>query len=697
MPETASHDGTSGSILYPTAEVSKKKHADIVGHIQDDYQFAMDGRREREDQIYRYWKMYLQEPRKRRVRGRSNSVGPHGGLIIRTLVPLIKRAIFSTRPFIRGVPTKRELLDMMPLLEARLDQWIDNARIRTIVMTHMLKEALALGTSWGKVQHVMRTRPFVERSLGYDESGDIEVQKALSEEVTYEGPWVTYVPWEDAYPFPMARDLTELETSGYFIHRFFKTRSELLDDPMYEDKDAIRSLGHLAGKGNRSAAIPIDRIFEEQRRRILGLNVDEFRLATDRMRTRGDEPVEVLEIIAQGSLYALGNRSTIIREESLDHPMPLFSLCPDPIPGEIFGKSVYHDACSSIDQRDFVMNNVFDNLARLVHQMYLGVPNQYDETTLVPRPGGVIHVRSLDMFQPIPQVNTVQGALPVVTLIDRDIQAASGVSEILSTIGAGSGTVYPETATGAEIQQSNATAFLGEMIQQIEEDGVKRMVSIMFDIEREFLAEDDWIRLAGEEGARWKDVDPDTLARDVDWQIIGSSYAANKQAEAQAATAFFDRMLQLHTIDQSIVDLRELANSLGSSLSAPNVDRIVTGSPRDMGPEAEHRVMQEGIPVKPERDEDLMTHMQAHLGEVDRVMSEDGVAEADPGYVERLLEHVTSTRDLIMRAQQEQQIALAAAGGGGNGEVQSSAEEGAGQTASAGAGDSRSGPANAPQ
>jgi hypothetical protein len=531
MPETPRQPD---SIFYPTAEVSDRRKSsrpggdpEIVKHIQDDYKFAMDGRRERENQVARFWKMYLQEPRRRRVRGRSNSVGPHGGLIIRTVVPLIKRAIFSTRPFIRAVHTKRELADMMPLLEQRIDNWIDQARIRTVVMTHMLKEALALGTTWGKVQHVTRTRPIVERFI--TEDGNIDREE--TDEITYDGPWVTYVPWEDAYPFPLARDLTELETSGYFIHRFFKTRSELLEDNLYEDKDAINSMGHMKGKGVRSASIPIDRIFEEQRRRVLGLNVDEFRLATERMRSRGDEPVEVIEIIAQGNLYALGNRSRVIREENLDHPMPIFSLCPDPIPGEIFGKSVYHDARSSIDQRDFMMNNVYDNMARLVHQMFLGVPNQYDEATLVPRPGGVIHVRSLDMFQPIPQVNTIGNAIPVITLLDRDIQAASGVNEILSTIGAGAGTVYPETATGREIQQDNATAFLGEMIQQIEEDGIKRMVSIMFDIEREFLAEDDWIRLAGEEGARWKDVDPDTLARGIDWKIRPLAPAVHRRSD----------------------------------------------------------------------------------------------------------------------------------------------------------------------
>jgi hypothetical protein len=622
---------------------------DVVRWAVDDFEFSRDIRRHREDDWEEYWKIFMSEKRRPDVKGRSNPVSPHGGLTIRGLVPLIKRAILATRPFVRVDAHKKEVQDFVPLLEKQMDQWVDQARIRTIVLTHMLKEALALGTCWGKCDHVVRDRPIPSDRVDTGTVTDIFQPRARANdeirELLYEGPWAWHIPSEGAYPYPLARDFTELEQHGYFIHQFFRSKSELLDDPRY-DPDAVGKIGSLTPRHTPSHSMPLDQIFEEQRRRVLGLNVSQMRDQLAAMRERGDEPVEILEYVSRGSLYAIANRAIVVREESLDHHFPIFSLCPDPIPGEIFGKSVYHDARSAIDQRDFLTGNIYDNIARLVHGLLKGVPGMYDKTTLMPRPGGVVHVRNQDALMSLDQKDIVSSAQWLMSLVDRDVERGTGYSEILSNIGSGAGTVYPETARLGTRRLDNAMLFIGEMVSNIEEDGLKRMFEIFFDLERETMSAERWVMLAGEEGARWRDIDPDTLARSVDFRIIGAAYAAQQEEQQVAVQQTIGPILQIKTLEPETVDLRELARTLLQVYGVPNRDRIVKGEPTDVGPDAEHETMRQGLPVKPEAGEALQVHMQSHLAELERATTEEG---EDPGYIERLVEHIQLTTDMIDR------------------------------------------------
>lgn len=640
----------------PTILRPKKAKGELASALVDDFEFARDGRLAREDHWLTYWKIYLSEERRARVAGRSNSVGPHGGLTIRQLVPIIKKAVMSTRPFIRTKSRKRELAQMTPLIDNLFDYWVETAHIKSIVLTHMLKEGLIFGAAWGVVDHIMRTRPVPMPDI--DEETGEQVGIVIVPEPLYEGPWVWGVPTEDAFPYPNARSMDELADSGYFVRRFFRTKSELLEDPLYE-YDAVESIGATQGRGDLSvhAGLPLDKLFENERRRVLGMDIEEFGTRIRAARAHGDEIVECLELISNGQLLTVANRELLIRDDTLDHPFPVFSICPDPIPNEIFGKSCFHDARSSIDQRDFGMNNIFDNAARLVHQMFKGIPGQYNPDTLLPRPGGVVQVRSMDGLVELRQNDVIRSMFPVITHLDRDIERGTGVTELLSTVGAGAGTVYPETATVGTMKNDNAGMFVGEMVEQIEGEtnGLKRMFQIMMDIEREYLTPDIWVALAGEEGARWKGVSIDTVAQSLDFQLIGAAYAQNKRSQAEAYAAVFDRLMAVRQQDPAAIDIRELAKGLIKAFGVEN-DRIVRGEPRDLGPDAEHRTMRQGIPVMPEIDENIEQHMQAHMVEIQQVTDEGDGTPGEEVYVERLLEHIQETQKLMERVQQAQQM-----------------------------------------
>lgn len=615
---------------------------DLVRYVIQDYEYSRDSRRAKEALWANYWRVYLSERRYEAPANRNNVVSPWGGSIVRILVPLIKRTILSTYPYIRALPRKRELRNIAKLITQQMAWWLDQVDAKTIVLTHMLKESLIFGNSWGII------------------SFDVEWQDFGKERVPIKAmPRIIPVPVEFAYPYPLARNWDDLRREGYFVRQIFKTLKELEDDPLY-DQEAVSRIGADAALQHRGV-FPIDRIFADQRRRVLGLSQAEWERNQTILRERGDEPVELLEMTASGTVVTIANRALVVREESLDHPFPVFALTPDPAPGEVFGKSIYHDIHSSLEQRDYVLNNVYDNLGNQVHGKFVGMHNMYDEDAFYNMGAGdICEVRRPDAIQPLVQQDTIRAAMPWLTQIDRDLGMGSGVNEVLSNIGAGAGTVYPETATVGNIKQSNAMMFVAEMVSQIEQVGLKRMAEIFWDMAQEISqGMDFWLRLAGEEGAEFRNVNPDTLAAGIDFEVIGAAFSERKMAESQTANLTFDRMMALHTSSPGLVNLMELGRSYLEAMDFKERDRVLPGTSPDQGPDIEHQVMMQGLPVEPEEFEDIATHLEVHVAALQQELQNES---ADPMFIQLLLDHVRKTQKM---AQVLGQRAMASMGGPG--------------------------------
>lgn len=621
---------------------------ELVTAVVRDYEYSRDDRSSRETEWTNIWKAINCKPRRDRVKGRANAVSPHAAQTIRQLVPLIKRQILVTKPLTRAVPRKRELQHQSDLLALLMDHWIDIADIRHLVLTLGLKEALAFGTAFIKVFHDLQTRTI----QSYDAAGKLVNQ----EEVVFEGPRVIVPPVEDVYPDPTARMFSECE---YVIHRFFSTVGAMEDSGMY-DAEAIDKLRTGANTKSGSAdaryRIPIDTIFAEQRRRVLGMNADQFRKALNSTAGTDDEPVEILEMTCFGTVYSVANRSILAREHTLDHPMPWAELTPDPLPGELYGKPVLSDSLSSLDQRDFLVNLMYDGLAANVRPRYMGIPHLIDQASLQGGPGSMVKVRSMDALKSLETTDVSQGSFAMLRMLDSEIERGTGLTQPLSSVGP-SGPVYNETATVGTLKNENALLFIQEMVSNIERS-LSSMARIIYDVEREYVTREYVIKVAGEDGARWIDDKSDTLARDVDFYFVGSQYAASKQTQMNALMAVFDRSLAVEARKPGTVDLSELTRTLYDVAGIPNRERIVSGQPRDMGPEAEHEAMRQGVPAVAEPDEDHQVHLAAHMQEFQRATQEGD----DEDYMTLLAQHLTQHQKLLaMEQKQIQQAAMAAA------------------------------------
>lgn len=651
---------------YPVAgQRGDASPADLVSYVMTDWRYFQERRRSVEDRWIEHWKVFNTKPRRPRIQGRSNAVSPHGAQAIRVLVPLIKQQLLATTPVIRSVPRKGELDEQARERDRLLQYVLEMADWKRVVLTDILKEALIFGVGMGFVHYDVQTRPYrvpqiVER-VTEDGSLDVSFDRVETDEVIFNGPRIVYVPVEDVYWDPTAREFGPHTT---VIHRFFRTRKELERDDTY-DLEKLDSAMPTHSRFHDHGSLPIETIFEEQRRRVLGMDVVQLRRFQDDLIREGDELVELHQVTSGGNLFTIANRTALVREEQLDVVQPWFRLTVDPIPGEVFGKSIFDDNLATLDQRDFLINAIYDNIANIVHGRFVGVPGMYDKKSLRGGPGSVIKVRNMEMLQRLEQGEIATSAFNVLTVLDREWERGSGVSDILGQVGAGGGTNYPETATVGTIKQQNALAFVTEMVSHLTA-GLVDMTKIVWDLLYEFWTPGQQIQLGGEDAGHFQMIGPDTLARDVDFRFVGPEYAAQQQEKIIALERSIPILGQLMQIGAN-VDPQSLALAYVDALNLPNKDHIVRDGPTDKGPDVEHQVMASGAPVQPERDEDHQTHLAQHVAELDRA---EGVGEAEE-YRELLSRHIRLHAEMIQRisqeaAQAQQEMALRAQARGSN-------------------------------
>jgi hypothetical protein len=621
-----------------------------------DFEYFQQQRAEREDKWYANWKTYLTKPRRTKIPGRSNAVSPHGAQAVKFVVPLLKQLILTNDPVVTSVPRKGEMLEQARERDRLASYFLDQANFRRVVLTDMLKEALVFGIAWGFVHHRLRTRPLIqfreEQTVDDDGVVSIDFKEVRTEEITFEGPEIVYVPIEDIYYDPAERMVNDDMT---IIHRFFRTKKELMDDGSYM-RDKVEKLGSGNPQGSSRTQIDIGTIFEESRRRVLGMDIHEFRRTNDRMRAEGDEIIELHQVTSRGQLFTVANRGVVVREESLDIPNPWFDMTVDPIPGEIGGKGLFDDNISTLEQRDFLVNAIYDNMANLVHGKFKGIPGMYDKKSLRGGPGSVIKVRNMDALERLEQGDIVAGAYNVLALLDREWERGSGISELLGQVGAGAGTVYPETATVGQIKNRNAQAFLIEQASHVETSLVSMMKKI-WDLEREFWSPGQQLRLACEKGADFiMDIGVDTLARDVDFKFLGPRYGAQREEQVLAYERAAAMLGQLEAVSPGEVNWKQFKRNYVRLVNLEGWDQIVPEGVEDKGPEVEHEVMRSGSPVQPQRDEDHEMHMAAHVAELDRAANEG----EDEQYMGLLQRHLMETQRLMQELAKEAQQARVA-------------------------------------
>lgn len=242
-------------------------------------------------------------------------------------------------------------------------------------------------------------------------------------ECVKEGVIVEYVPFEEMIIEPTARSLKE---ANYIAHRVRKTKDDLL--LMGFDPEVVNDI-HGTSSDIQQGTIANTRV-----NWMNPLNVSDVVYT-------GDEKADKLWLHENYIKSSLANGEVEILQVFTVHDQileinrvnefPFETFTPFPVPGSIWGESVFDITKDVQDLNTTLIRGMIDNVMNANFRRYEAVKGQYDrESLLNNRPGGVIEVMATGSVNPFPYHPLPQGIDGLLEYINSKKEERTGVSKV---------------------------------------------------------------------------------------------------------------------------------------------------------------------------------------------------------------------------------------------------------------------------
>lgn len=242
-------------------------------------------------------------------------------------------------------------------------------------------------------------------------------------EVTTEGVCVEYVPFEEVIIEPTARTLAD---ANYIGHRVRKSKDELLI--MGFDADTIENLNPA------SSDIEAGVIANSRVNNLNPLNVsDVLSVGDDKSDKLWLHENYIKSSLVSGRLEILQvfTLNGQILEVNRVNEFPFETLTPFPIPGSVWGESVFDITKDVQDLSTTLVRGTIDNIMNANFRRYEAIKGQYDrESLLNNRPGAVVEVLSQGAVTPFPFHQLPQGIDSLLEYINGKKEERTGVSKV---------------------------------------------------------------------------------------------------------------------------------------------------------------------------------------------------------------------------------------------------------------------------
>ena len=310
--------------------------------------------------------------------------------------------------------------------------------------------------------------------------------------------------------------------------------------------------------------------------------------------------------------------------------------------GEFYGQGDI-EYCESLylEQRD-QRNVQMDNLSRTANQMWK-VKNGavLDESELIWRPGGIVHVDEVDNLLPIETPRIDPSHFKSQDDIRRDIEMATGVNDFVmgqyrSSMG------FNDTATGISLIQQTALMRLGQKGQIIQR-GIRDVAKLTFGLIQQFQSEGTSVRILDREGAmryRFVNILPQELMQAYDFNIINGPALGSRPMRVNQLMQLLQIVVNTQKEGGMTPEVQKLYKRIVEEMDVPNPNELagfpdfnqplpeIPGENMEMEspqlpPEEENRVMViEKRAVHARFGEPHPQHLTAHAEALD--MTEDG-------------------------------------------------------------------------
>lgn len=458
-------------------------------------------------ELYECWKVESKS-----LIQRANIKLPYGYTIIEQQIPQIIEGLLHERPLIDlqgeqpgDVAWEDEITDFM---DCQLEDMKPTMKLASYVKSMKLD-----GTAFAKVPYKYKEQVVKKRKQVQDPlTGLSYIDKSPGIEVLADGPDFEPIPFIDAYPDWRVKVPGDIDSMRGFVHRTWRTLAELKSNKkrkakdgtsrgIYDNFDELERSVRIKGAGD-GAAWRDPYYSDDQRARLDRLN-------DNKLGIKEADQIEVWEywgqfdVSGEGDfqeyIITIANGDVVIRcdDNFYDYKIKPFVATPNVIrDNEFYGIPELLAVKGLIKESNTIRNSILDQVNIGINQMFLVDRNAgINGKSLFSRPGGIVWANDISGMREIKQPEIPATALRTSQDIQGDIQQA---------VGQGNGPGNPSTfntalarsATGAQYLQSFSASRAGLSLRILGETLVKPMYKIMFFTNRQFVTDDQYLRIS---------------------------------------------------------------------------------------------------------------------------------------------------------------------------------------------------------
>lgn len=415
-----------------------------------------------------------------------------------------------------------------------------------------------------------------------DEEGAESTFKGnVTYEIKKEGVVVEYVPFEQVIIEPTA---TSLQDCNYIAHRVRKSKDELLQ--MGFDLELVDGL-QPASSDIEAGVIANARI-----NNLSPLNVSDVLVVGDDKADKlwlhehylKTSLVDGFEEILQ--VFTVHNQ---VLEVNRVNEFPFETFTPFPIPGSIWGESVYDITKDIQDLTTSVVRGMIDNIMNANFRRYQAVTGAFDRKSLLNnRPGAVIEVQQIGAVQPFDYHQLPAGVTNLLEYIEGKKEMRTGVSKLGQGLDP---SVFKNDNSFATVNMMLTTAQnrLRMVARNIAQRGMMQLMLGIYNLIRQNGKEPIRIETANGEIT----IDPRSLPPRSDMIVSVAVGEAERRERAQSLQAIMMAMTQTPQLQQFFQPNNAyfLAAQMMESMGITDVENFIT--PLDKIPPPQPDPMQE--------------------------------------------------------------------------------------------------------
>jgi len=445
----------------------------------------------------------------------------------------------------------------------------------------VFKKAMLLdGTGIAKVPYRYKEIQTVRRFRQVDPlTGFEEMLKQPAVEVLYDGPDLEIVPIYDFYPDWSVKKPGDISSMRGCVHSTSKTLASLKENPVYKNLDELDY--SVKSKGSDAWGSPY---YSEDTYK------QEFESLQDNKEgVKNEGRVELWEYWGlfdpkddgkfEEYLIVVANGDVVIRMEPnfYDYKFKPFVACPNYIrENEFYGVPELLAVRSLIKEANTLRNARLDNINLSVNPMWIADRAAgINSKSLFSRPNGIIWTNDINGIKPMQPLDPSLGSRDEMAFIQQDIQNATAMVNA-APVASSLGKQFGRSATGVNFIQSFSSSRIGLKARLLADLFYKRVAWIMLMTNRQFVTEDQWIRVSDPNAPNpFSQLPSDAFFRNFDFVVQTSLDTGGPEGQFQKMQAISQLLQTIEASQPGTVKGDVLLEALLRPLLGRQVKRFV--------------------------------------------------------------------------------------------------------------------------